>query len=81
MRKFVREINFALSGLKFATWISNMEEIEQMLVTKGSIWSLERQWSIFNPLKPEPQKPCIAPSKPGRVYKGFVRLPKEGKSA
>jgi DNA-binding PadR family transcriptional regulator len=43
MRKLVSEINFALSGLQFATWISNMEEIEQALATKGSIWIMERQ--------------------------------------
>jgi DNA-binding MarR family transcriptional regulator len=43
MRKLVSEINFALSGLQFATWISNMEEIEQTLATKGNIWKLVRK--------------------------------------
>jgi hypothetical protein len=43
MRKLVSEINFALSGLHFATWISNMEEIERALNTKGCIWIMERR--------------------------------------
>jgi hypothetical protein len=43
MHKLVSEINFALSGLHFATWISNIEEIEQALATKGSIWIMERR--------------------------------------
>ena len=43
MRKLVSEINFALSGLQFATYISNMEEIEQTLATKGNIWILVRK--------------------------------------
>jgi hypothetical protein len=43
MRKLVSEINFALSGLQFATWISNMEEIEQTLAIKGNIWILVRK--------------------------------------
>ena len=43
MRKLTSEINFALSGLHFATYISNMEEIEQALASKGHIWIMERQ--------------------------------------
>ena len=43
MRKLASEINFALSGLRFATFISNMEEIEQTLETKGHIWVMERR--------------------------------------
>jgi hypothetical protein len=43
MRKLASEINFALSGLQFSTYISNMDEIEQTLVTKGNIWIMERR--------------------------------------
>ena len=43
MRKLASEINFALSGLRFATFISNMEEIEQTLETKKHIWVMERR--------------------------------------
>jgi hypothetical protein len=43
MRKLTSEINFALSGLHFATYISNMEEIEQALASKGHIWIMERK--------------------------------------
>jgi hypothetical protein len=43
MRKLASEINFALSGLRFATYISNLEEIEQTLTAKGSIWIMERK--------------------------------------
>jgi len=43
MRKLTSEINFALSGLHFATYISNMEEIEQALASKGHIWIMERR--------------------------------------
>ena len=43
MRKLASEINFALSGLRFATYISNLEEIEQTLAAKGHIWIMERR--------------------------------------
>jgi len=43
MRKLTSEINFALSGLHFATYISNLEEIEQALASKGHIWIMERR--------------------------------------
>jgi hypothetical protein len=43
MRKLVSEINFALSGLHFATYISNMEEIEEAFASKGHIWILVRE--------------------------------------
>jgi hypothetical protein len=43
MRKLASEINFALSGLRFATYISNMEEIEHTLMEKGHIWVMERR--------------------------------------
>jgi hypothetical protein len=43
MRKLASEINFALSGLRFATYITNMEEIEETLVNKGHIWAMERK--------------------------------------
>ncbi|GAP13174.1 hypothetical protein LARV_00925 [Longilinea arvoryzae] len=43
MRKLASEINFALSGQRFATYISNVEEMEAALVTKGHIWVMERQ--------------------------------------
>jgi hypothetical protein len=43
MRKLASEINFALSGLRFATYISNLEEIEQTLAAKGRIWIMERR--------------------------------------
>ncbi len=43
MRKLTSEINFALSGLHFATYISNMEEIEQTLAAKCNIWILVRK--------------------------------------
>lgn len=43
MRKLASEINFALSGLRFATYISNLEEIEQTLISKGQIWIMERR--------------------------------------
>lgn len=43
MRKLASEINFALSGLRFATYITNMEEIEETLANKGHIWAMERK--------------------------------------
>ena len=43
MRKLASEINFALSGQRFATYISNMEEIEETLAAKGHIWVMERR--------------------------------------
>ena len=43
MRKLASEINFALSGQKFATYISNIEEMEETLATKGHIWVMERR--------------------------------------
>ena len=43
MRKLASEINFALSGLRFATYIGNMEEIEQTLMEKSHIWAMERR--------------------------------------
>ena len=43
MRKLASEINFALSGQKFATYISNIEEMEETLVAKGHIWVMERR--------------------------------------
>jgi hypothetical protein len=43
MRKLASEINFALSGQKFATYISNIEEMEDTLAAKGHIWVMERQ--------------------------------------
>ena len=43
MRKLASEINFALSGQRFATYISNIEEMEETLATKGHIWVMERR--------------------------------------
>jgi hypothetical protein len=43
MRKLVSEINFALSGQRFATYISNIEEMEETLAAKGHIWVMERR--------------------------------------
>lgn len=43
MRKLASEINFALSGKRFATYISNIEEMEETLASKGHIWVMERQ--------------------------------------
>ena len=43
MRKLASEINFALSGQKFATYISNIEEMEEILAAKGHIWVMERR--------------------------------------
>lgn len=43
MRKLASEINFALSGQRFATYISNIEEMEETLVSKGHIWVMERR--------------------------------------
>jgi Skp family chaperone for outer membrane proteins len=43
MRKLASEINFALSGQRFATYISNIEEMEETLASKGHIWVMERQ--------------------------------------
>ena len=43
MRKLASEINFALSGKQFATYISNIEEMEETLATKGHIWVMERR--------------------------------------
>lgn len=38
MEDLLSEINAALSGLRFSTFISNMEEIENTFKKKGSIW-------------------------------------------
>ena len=43
MRKLASEINFALSGHRFATYISNIEEMEEALASKGHIWVMERR--------------------------------------
>jgi len=43
MRKLSSEINFALSGQRFATYISNIEEMEETLAAKGHIWVMERR--------------------------------------
>ena len=43
MRKLASEINFALSGQRFATYISNIEEMEETLASKGHIWVMERR--------------------------------------
>jgi cell division protein FtsB len=43
MRKLASEINFALSGKQFATYISNIEEREETLAAKGHIWVMERR--------------------------------------
>jgi len=43
MRKLASEINFALSGQRFATYISNIEEMEETLAAKGHIWVMERR--------------------------------------
>lgn len=43
MRKLASEINFALSGKQFATYISNIEEMEETLAAKGHIWVMERR--------------------------------------
>ncbi len=43
MRKLASEINFALSGQQFATYISNIEEMEEALASKGHIWVMERR--------------------------------------
>lgn len=43
MRKLASEINFALSGQQFATYISNIEEMEETLASKGHIWVMERR--------------------------------------
>ncbi len=43
MRKLASEINFALSGQRFATYISNIEEMEETLAAKGHIWGMERR--------------------------------------
>jgi hypothetical protein len=42
MKELLSEINAALSGLRFSTFISNMEEIENSFKTKGRIWLKER---------------------------------------
>ncbi len=43
MRKLASEINFALSGQRFATFISNIEEMEETLAAKGHFWVMERR--------------------------------------
>lgn len=43
MRKLASEINFALSGQRFATYISNIDEMEETLASKGHIWVMERR--------------------------------------
>ena len=43
MRKLASEINFALSGQRFATYISNIDEMEETLAAKGHIWVMERR--------------------------------------
>jgi len=43
MRKLASEINFALSGQQFSTYISNIEEMEKALASKGHIWVMERR--------------------------------------
>jgi hypothetical protein len=43
MLKLASEINFALSGQRFATYISNIEEMEETLAAKGHIWVMERR--------------------------------------
>lgn len=43
MRKLASEINFALAGQRFATYISNIEEMEETLAAKGHIWVMERR--------------------------------------
>lgn len=43
MRKLASEINFALSGQRFATYISNIEDMEETLAAKGHIWVMERR--------------------------------------
>lgn len=43
MRKLASEINFALSGQQFSTYISNIEEMEEVLASKGHIWVMERR--------------------------------------
>lgn len=43
MCKLASEINFALSGQRFATYISNIEEMEETLAAKGHIWIMERR--------------------------------------
>lgn len=42
MKELLSEINAALSGLHFSTFMSNMEEIESALKTKKRIWVKER---------------------------------------
>lgn len=42
MADLLSEINAALSGFRFFTFMSNMEEIENTLKTKGRIWVKER---------------------------------------
>lgn len=42
MGDLLSEINAALSGLRFSTFISNVEEIENAIKTKGRIWVKER---------------------------------------
>jgi len=43
MRKLASEINFALSGQRFATYLSNVEQMEETFAAKGHIWVMERK--------------------------------------
>lgn len=69
MRKLASEINFALSGQQFATYISNIEEMEEALASKGHIWVMEHYEVYSIRLNLGRLNHVLSAFEPGRVYR------------